>query len=119
MSKMANLRHFSVSESKELVKIFCSEAVQVKLTTNKKSHDAVWDDVSSELLNRDPNWIRSAKQCKDKIKNLKKDFYMKKRLHTGSGAEDWPYFADFSKLFGGTAICDPVLIVDSLDKSGV
>jgi len=106
--------HFTKNESLCLLQIFCSDNIQKQFKNLKKSHVSVWENVSLQM--GENNYNRSSRQCKERVKNLKAEFFKRKRMPSGSGQDNWPYFEMFSKLLGESAICKPVMVVDSLDE---
>jgi len=112
---MATTKSFSSGDTLQLVKVYCDPDWQKKFENHKKSQIHVWNELASHIMEA-YGTLHTGEQCKNKIKNLKKEFFRLKRLPTGSGGTDWPYYEDFAKIFGGSAMLNPVLVMDSFQS---
>ena len=109
------VKNYSREETLELEKVYCDLDWQNKFKNHKKSQKTVWNELANHL-GEEFGINRTGEQCQNKIKNLKKEYYRLKRLPSGSGQEGWPYYSEFNRLYGQTAIVKPVIVVDSLDE---
>ena len=108
------VKNFNQDETLQLVRVYCDYDWQKKFENHKRSQRSIWQEMA-EYLKTEFGYIRSATQLKEKVKNLKREYYRLKRLPSGSGQENWPYYSDFSRILGTSAMANPVIVVDSLD----
>ena len=116
-------QNWSEHEIQALVSLWSEEGLQRELKKSVRN-DFAYARISRELVER--SYIRTAEQCRAKVKSLKTKYkqIVDRLRRSGTGREsdeesevpsDFPFFEDIDAVMGGRASVTPVYLLDSAD----